>query len=98
LQENSDQNRKRAEAAFKKEERARDGAKAMMEYEAETRAVREKTARLGRFDWRCKRRMSDGSRTPAWRDAVTGVAFGVLVFVALIAVLVVGVVILDYGF
>ena len=42
--------------------------------------------------------MSDGSRTPAWRDAVTGVAFGVLVFVALIAVLVVGVVILDYGF
>jgi hypothetical protein len=46
LQENSDQNRKRAEAAFKKEERARDGAKAMMEYEAKTRAVREKTARL----------------------------------------------------
>ncbi|MGH9805692.1 MAG: hypothetical protein ACRD9W_00245 [Terriglobia bacterium] len=38
--------RKRAETSFKKEERARDGTKAMMEYEAEARAIREKTARL----------------------------------------------------
>jgi uncharacterized protein YjbJ (UPF0337 family) len=38
--------RKRAEARFKKEERAREGAQAMLEYEAEGRAVREKTARL----------------------------------------------------
>jgi hypothetical protein len=36
----------RAEASFKKEERARDGAKAMMEYQANGRAVREKMARL----------------------------------------------------
>jgi hypothetical protein len=36
----------RAEASFKKEERAREGAKAMRDYEAEGRAVREKTARL----------------------------------------------------
>ena len=36
----------RAEASFKKEERAREGAKAMREYEAESRAVLEKTARL----------------------------------------------------
>jgi hypothetical protein len=36
----------RAEASFKKEERAREGAKAMREYEAESRAVHEKTARL----------------------------------------------------
>ena len=36
----------RAEASFKKEERAREGAKAMREYEAEGRAVLEKTARL----------------------------------------------------
>ena len=43
---NSNQARKRAEASFKKEERARDGALAMMEYEVEVRAVREKTARL----------------------------------------------------
>lgn len=43
---NSNQARKRAEAIFKKEERARDGALAMMEYKVEARAVREKTARL----------------------------------------------------
>ncbi|HEY2228823.1 MAG TPA: hypothetical protein VGI22_13990 [Xanthobacteraceae bacterium] len=36
----------RAEASFKKEERAREGAKAMRDYEAEGRAIREKTARL----------------------------------------------------
>jgi hypothetical protein len=38
--------KKRAEARFKKDERAREGTKAMLEYEAEGRAVREKTARL----------------------------------------------------
>jgi hypothetical protein len=37
---------KQTEARFKKEERSRDGAEAMLEYEAEGRAVREKTARL----------------------------------------------------
>jgi hypothetical protein len=36
----------RAEATFKKEERAREGAKAVRDYEAESRAVHEKTARL----------------------------------------------------
>jgi hypothetical protein len=36
----------RAEASFRKEERAKDGAKAMMEYHANNRAIREKTARL----------------------------------------------------
>lgn len=36
----------RAEASFRKEERAKDGAKAMMEYQAHGRAVREKMARL----------------------------------------------------
>jgi hypothetical protein len=41
-----DEARARAEANFKKEERARDGAKAMMEYQANNRLVREKTARL----------------------------------------------------
>ena len=38
--------RSRAEANFRKEERAKDGAKAMMEYQAQSRAVREKTERL----------------------------------------------------
>jgi hypothetical protein len=36
----------RAEASFRKEERAKDGAKAMMEYQANGRVVREKMARL----------------------------------------------------
>ena len=36
----------RAEANFKREERAKDGAKAMMEYQANSRLVREKMARL----------------------------------------------------
>jgi hypothetical protein len=42
----SDQARQRAENSFKREERAQDGRKAMAEYEAQARAIREKTARL----------------------------------------------------
>ena len=42
----SDEVRARAEANFKKEQRAKEGEKAMMEYQAEGRMVREKTARL----------------------------------------------------
>ena len=38
--------KKRADARFKKDERVREGTKAMLDYEAEGRAVREKTARL----------------------------------------------------
>jgi len=38
--------RARAEASFRKEERAKEGAKAMMEYQANSRMIREKTARL----------------------------------------------------
>jgi hypothetical protein len=38
--------KKRADARFKKDERVREGTKAMLDYEAEVRAVREKTARL----------------------------------------------------
>jgi hypothetical protein len=38
--------RARAEANFKKEERAKEGAKAMMEYQANGRVVREQMARL----------------------------------------------------
>jgi hypothetical protein len=43
---NSDRARQRAEKRFKQEERARDGHKAMIEYEVQARATREKTARL----------------------------------------------------
>jgi hypothetical protein len=42
----SDQARQRAEKSFKQKERARDGRKAMTEYEAQARTIREKTARL----------------------------------------------------
>jgi len=42
----SSEARARAEANFKKQERAKDGAKAMMEYQANSRVVREKMARL----------------------------------------------------
>ena len=42
----SDAARARAEASFKKEERAKEGAKAMLEYQDNSRMVREKTAKL----------------------------------------------------
>ncbi len=42
----SSEARTRAEASFRKEERAKDGAKAMMEYQAHSRIVREKMAKL----------------------------------------------------
>ena len=42
----SDEARARAEASFKKEERAKEGAKAMTEYLANSEKVREKTERL----------------------------------------------------
>ncbi len=42
----SNEARARAEASFRKEERAKDGAMAMMEYQANSRMIREKTARL----------------------------------------------------
>ena len=46
LASNSQDAQDRAEASFKKEQRARDGAQAMAEYEAAVVAAREKTARL----------------------------------------------------
>ena len=42
----SDEARARAEANFKKEERAKDGGKAVTEYQANSRMIREKTERL----------------------------------------------------
>ena len=42
----SNEARARAEANFRKEERAKEGAKAMMEYQANSRMIREKTERL----------------------------------------------------
>ena len=42
----SNEARARAEASFRKEERAKEDAKAMMEYQANSRMIREKTERL----------------------------------------------------
>jgi hypothetical protein len=42
----SDQARARAEASFRKEERVKEGAKAMTEYQTTGRMLREKTERL----------------------------------------------------
>jgi hypothetical protein len=42
----SSEARTRADASFKKEERAKDGAKAMMEYVANGKSVRQKMAQL----------------------------------------------------
>jgi uncharacterized protein involved in exopolysaccharide biosynthesis len=42
----SNEARARAEASFRKEERAKEGAQAMMEYQANNRMIRERTARL----------------------------------------------------
>jgi hypothetical protein len=46
LKTESNEARARAEASFRKEERAKEGAKAMMEYQANSQMVREKTERL----------------------------------------------------
>jgi hypothetical protein len=46
LEVNLDRVQKRVEALFKKEERPREGAEAMLEYRADVCAAREKTARL----------------------------------------------------
>jgi len=46
LTSNLDQARTRAEKSFKQEERAKEGARAMMEYQANSELMREKTERL----------------------------------------------------
>jgi hypothetical protein len=57
----SDDKRARAEANFRKEERAKDGAKAMIEYQANSRMVREKTERLRAL--RLAKEAADKART-----------------------------------
>ncbi len=46
MKQDSDYAHRRANAAFKKEERAREGAQARQEYVSAGDAIREKTARL----------------------------------------------------
>jgi hypothetical protein len=59
--------RARAEASFRKEERAKDGAKAMMEYQANGKALREKTERLKAL--RLAKEAADKTAKPADKAA-----------------------------
>jgi hypothetical protein len=58
--------RARAEASFRKEERAKEGAKAMMEYQANSRMIREKTERLKAL--RLAKEAADKARARLERD------------------------------
>ena len=62
----SNEARVRAEASFRKEERAKDGAMAMMEYQANARMIREKTERLKAL--RLAREAADKARARPERD------------------------------
>lgn len=62
--------RARAEANFKKEERAREGAQAMLEYLANGRAVRERTERLRAL--RLAKEAADKEHTPPAKKAAAG--------------------------
>jgi hypothetical protein len=62
--------RVRAEASFRKEERAKEGAKAMVEYQANSRLVREKTERLKAL--RLAKEAADRDRELAGSRAATG--------------------------
>jgi hypothetical protein len=73
---NSDHARQRAEKRFKQEERARDSQKAMIEYEVQARATREKTARLKALRLAKEAQVHQnqpvhcGSASPMWRSGV----------------------------
>ena len=58
--------RARAEASFRKEERAKEGAKAMMEYQANSRMIRKKTERLKAL--RLAKEAADKARARLERD------------------------------
>jgi hypothetical protein len=63
----SNEVRARAEASFRKEERAKDGAKAMMEYQANGKALREKTERLKAL--RLAKEAADNAAKPSGKAA-----------------------------
>ena len=71
----SDQARQRAEKSFKQKERARDGRKAMTEYEAQARATLEKTARLKALrlakEAQAQNEVPPTERRPARRKKIT---------------------------
>jgi hypothetical protein len=62
----ADEVKARAEASFKKEERAKEGARAMMEYQANSKAAREKMAQLKalRLAKEAADKAAESSKTP----------------------------------
>ena len=65
---NSNEAHRRAEALFKKEQQLHEAQQAMAEYQAELRAMREKTARLRALRLaRDGRRSEDAARQPERR-------------------------------
>ena len=70
---NSDEARARAETVFKKEQQAREGAQAWLEYQAQARATQEKTARLRAL--RLAKEASDKATAPI-KNAPRGVRKG----------------------
>lgn len=65
LAKNSKNALDRAEASFKKDQKAREGAKAMAEYEAASIAMREKTARLRALRLRKEAADAEGEKKPS---------------------------------
>jgi hypothetical protein len=65
LANNSKNTLDRAEASFKKDQRAREGAKALAEYEAAGLAMREKTARLRALRLRKEAADAEGEKKPS---------------------------------
>ena len=84
--------KKRAEARFKKDVRAQEGAKALLDYHAEGPAVYEKTARLRALRLAKEAaEMCNSPNMPTWLgEALTGAALGALVFLGLTLLLVGG--------
>ena len=67
---NSDEARARAETAFKKEQQAREGTQAWLEYQAQARASQEKTARLRAL--RLAKEAADKATIPTSRSRLAG--------------------------
>jgi hypothetical protein len=67
---NSDEARARAETAFKKEQQAREGTQAWLEYQAQARASQEKTARLRAL--RLAKEAADKATSPISRSRLAG--------------------------
>ena len=69
---NSDEAHRRAEALFKKEQQSREAQQTTAEYDAEQRAVQEKTARLRALRFRDAANQGGAAEPNTTRRAPTG--------------------------